>query len=186
MSIKYAILGLLSWKSLTGYDIKKLMEDSAILYWSGNNNQIYKSLVQLHEEGLVTTEVQHQQSAPSRKVYTITDAGLSSLKEWALSEPEAPDFKKTFFVQLSWSHVLSDEETDRLLSEYEKELQLQLAYQREKHTRRKSYPDRDKREKLLWNSMAQNAISSCENELCWVASVRRALADLNEKGNVEL
>lgn len=175
MSIKYAILGLLSWKPLTGYDVKKLMEDSAILYWSGNNNQIYKSLIQLHEEGLVTTEVQHQQSAPSRKLYTITDAGVSALRDWTLSTPEAPEFKKAFFIQLAWSHVLSDEETDRLLAEYEKELELQLAYQREKHARRKGYPDRDPREMFLWDRMAQNVISSLENELDWAASVRRGL-----------
>ena len=185
MSIKYAILGLLSWKPLTGYDIKKLMEASSILYWSGNNNQIYKSLVQLHEEYLVTTEVQHQQSAPSRKIYTITDIGLSSLKAWTLSSPEAPEFKKAFFIQLAWSHMLSDEETDQLLAEYENELQLQLAYQREKHARRTGYPDRNQRETLLWNMMVQNVIASCENELRWVASVHQALNELKEKGAEE-
>lgn len=183
MSIKYAILGLLSWKPLTGYDIKKLMEDSAILYWSGNNNQIYKSLVQLHEEGLVTPEVEYQQSSPSRKIYTITDAGLSALRKWTLSEPEEPEFKKAFFVQLAWSHVLSDEETDYMLAEYEKELQLQLAYQRETHIRRSGYPDRETRETLLWDRMAELVISSCENELRWVVSVREDLAVLKEKGD---
>lgn len=182
MSIKYAILGLLSWKPLTGYDIKKLMEDSAILYWSGNNNQIYKSLVQLHEDGLVTPEVQHQQSGPSRKIYTITEAGLSTLKEWTLSAPEEPEFKKAFFVQLAWSHVLSDDEMDHMLAEYEKELQLQLAYQQEKHARRSGYPDREQRETLLWDRMAQHVISSCENELNWVESVRQSLDELKEKG----
>ncbi|WP_135555441.1 PadR family transcriptional regulator [Paenibacillus cymbidii] len=176
MSIKYAILGLLSWKPLTGYEIKKLMEDSIILYWSGNNNQIYKSLVQLHEEDLVTTEVQHQQNAPSRKIYTITASGLSALKQWTLSAPEAPEYKKAFFVQLAWSHQQSNEETDQLLSEYEQELSLRLAYQQEKHARRNGYPDRDQREKLLWNTMAQNVIASIENELRWIDLVRRELA----------
>ena len=40
MTIKYAMLGFLSWRPLAGYDIKKLMVDSPVLYWSGNNNQI--------------------------------------------------------------------------------------------------------------------------------------------------
>lgn len=182
MSIQYAILGLLSWKPMTGYDIKKLMENSSILYWSGNNNQIYKSLVQLHENGLVTAQVQHQEGTPSRKIYTITETGLSALKEWTLSDPEVPEFKKDFFVQLAWARVLNDEEIDRLLSAYEKELQLQLAYQKEKHARRSGYPDRDQREKLLWNMMAQSVISSCETELRWIESVRQALAELKEKG----
>ncbi len=47
MQIDYAILGLLSWKPLTGYDVKRVMQDSPFLYWSGNNNQIYKALTKL-------------------------------------------------------------------------------------------------------------------------------------------
>ena len=40
MAIRYAILGLLSWRPFTGYDLKKMIGDSVFLYWSGNNNQI--------------------------------------------------------------------------------------------------------------------------------------------------
>ena len=43
MSIHHAILGLLSWKPHTGYDLKKVFEDSAFMHWSGNNNQIYRA-----------------------------------------------------------------------------------------------------------------------------------------------
>ncbi len=80
MAIKYAILGLLSWKPLSGYDLKKIMVDSAAFYWSGNNNQIYKTLVQLHEEGLVEIEVRQQENYPPRKEYTITDQGAAALR----------------------------------------------------------------------------------------------------------
>ena len=45
MSIEYAILGLLSWKPFSGYDLKKIIAESEVYYWSGNNNQIYNSLV---------------------------------------------------------------------------------------------------------------------------------------------
>ncbi len=66
MTIDYAILGLLSWKPLSGYDLKKLFSDSSILYWSGNNNQIYKALIQLHQDGLVSQETQLQESLPAK------------------------------------------------------------------------------------------------------------------------
>ncbi|WP_085834056.1 PadR family transcriptional regulator [Clostridium merdae] len=182
MSIKYAILGLLSWKSLTGYDIKKLMEDSAILYWSGNNNQIYKSLLQLLGDGLVSSILEQPKSGPSKKTYTITDKGQNALKDWVLTVPEAPEFKKAFFVQLAWSGVLNDEETMQLLCKYEEELTLQLAYQKEKHERRKGYPDRNEKEIFLWNKMAENAISSCKFEIDWVKSVRTELLEQTKKG----
>lgn len=64
MIIDYAILGLLSWKPLTGYDVKRVMQGSSFLYWSGNNNQIYKTLVKLLESGFVTNEIQYQENAP--------------------------------------------------------------------------------------------------------------------------
>ena len=67
MSIRHAILGFLSWQSFSGYDLKKMFSDSTALYWSGNNNQIYTTLVQLREEGLVEQEVQYQASLPAKK-----------------------------------------------------------------------------------------------------------------------
>jgi DNA-binding PadR family transcriptional regulator len=87
MSIKYAILGYLSWTPLTGYDLKKRFEESAAFHWSGNNNQIYKALVELHGEELVTLEVQQQPDAPPRKIYTITHR--LRRRRWALSNRTA-------------------------------------------------------------------------------------------------
>ena len=97
MSIKYAILGILSWKPVTGYELKKIFEDCSFMYWSGNNNQIYKALTKMHDEALVTSEVIHQDSSPSKKIYTITEEGLEELKDWVLSSPEAPEVKKNIF-----------------------------------------------------------------------------------------
>ena len=73
MSIKYAILGFLSWKSLSGYDLKKMFGNSVSFYWSGNNNQIYTTLDKLLKEKLVTMEIVPQESLPYKKIYTITN-----------------------------------------------------------------------------------------------------------------
>ena len=121
MSLEHAILGLLSWRSLSGYDLKKVFERSPALYWSGNNNQIYRTLINLHNAGLVTMEVINQESGPSRKIYTITDQGVSELKKWVLSTPELPQLRHVFLIQLSWADQLSSEELDALLARYEEE-----------------------------------------------------------------
>ncbi|GLI04173.1 hypothetical protein YDYSG_02030 [Paenibacillus tyrfis] len=60
MSIQLAILGILSWKSSTGYELKKIFEDSSFMYWSGNNNQIYKALMNMENNVFVSNEVVHQ------------------------------------------------------------------------------------------------------------------------------
>jgi DNA-binding PadR family transcriptional regulator len=175
MSIKYAILGLLSWKPSTGYELKKVFEESSTMYWSGNNNQIYKALVQLLDEGLVTNEVQHNEGSPSKKIYTITTEGLDELREWVLSNPEAPEFKKTFLIQLAWAGQLNNAELNGLLSRYENEVKMQLLLQQEKERRGIDSPGRNRREEFIWSKISENLISSYKNELDWVQGVRKEL-----------
>ena len=174
MSISYAILGILSCKSLTGYDLKKIIQESPFMYWSGNNNQIYKSLVELLDEGLVTNEVHHQVCSPSKKVYTITPEGLAELKEWVLSAPEPPELKNTFLVQLAWSDLLQEDELNTLLCAYENQIKMQLILQKEKQRRGTFSPARTNREIYLWDMIHENIIQSYENELIWLETLRQA------------
>lgn len=175
MSIEYAILGLLSWKPFTGYELKKVFEESSTMYWSGNNNQIYKAMVRLSDEGLVTSEVLHREGSPSKKIYTITDEGLAELRQWVLGAPEAPEIKKTFLVQLAWADQISNEELYGLLSRYENEIKMQLLLHQEKSRRNQTSPARNPRETFLWNMIDQNLASSYKCELEWIGAVRREL-----------
>ncbi len=175
MSIHYAILGILSWQPLTGYDVKKIIQDSPFMHWSGNNNQIYKALLELLNEGLVTNEVQHQKSAPSKKIYTITPEGLAELKDWMLTPPEPPEFKKTFLIQLAWADQLDTGELNTLLTGYENQVRMQLLIQKEYQRRGGFSPDRTSREASLWDLIHDNLISSYENELNWLQKVRNEL-----------
>jgi PadR family transcriptional regulator, regulatory protein AphA len=175
MSIKFAILGILSWKASTGYELKKIFEESSFLYWSGNNNQIYKALIQMQGEELVTSEVIHQDSSPSKKIYSITVEGLKELKEWVVSSPEAPEIKKTFLVQLAWSDMLNNQELNELLSKYENALKIQLVIQQEKNRRALYSPNRSTRESFIWDMISENIISTYNNELNWVYETRKKL-----------
>jgi PadR family transcriptional regulator, regulatory protein AphA len=176
MDIKYAILGFLSWQSFTGYELKKIVANSEAFYWSGNNNQIYTALVQLHKEGLVTNEVQHQERLPSRKIYTITSQGLASLKEWVLTSPELPQMRKSFLVQLAWSDQLSSQDLDTLLEKYQNEIRMQILMHREQNKRGALLnPARTPREKFLWEMISRNLLQSHETELSWVTELREGL-----------
>lgn len=174
MSIKHAILGFLSWRAFTGYELKQLFAESATLSWSGNSNQIYTPLVELHKEGLVSVEIQPQEARPSRKVYTITEKGLAELKSWVLSTPEAPLQKNPFLLQLAWADRLEAEEVDALLETYEEKLRTHLLVFRARD-QRKASPQRTPRETYLWNMISANWISFYEHELHWTRSVREEL-----------
>ena len=180
MSIRHAILGLLSWKPATGYDLKKSIEDSSSMYWSGNNNQIYRTLVQLQADGLVGCETVHRDGAPSRKVYSIATEGRSELDRWLRSPPELPECRKTFLVRLAWADALGGRELHDLLAAYATELEMHLLLQEERMRRGIPSPDRTPREKVLWEMIEENAVRSYRMEIEWVEEVRRRLSGTEE------
>lgn len=175
MSIKHAILGFLSYGPMTGYDLKKVIQDSSFMHWSGNNNQIYKALMELSDEGHVTSEVYYQSNAPSKKVYTISETGVSSLKEWIVSEAELPEVKKTFLVQLAWADLLTEEEIEQILCGYEKKLRGFIAAEEANQESARFLPERTAREKKLWELIYDNATQTYYQELQWIQKVRQQL-----------
>lgn len=181
MSIKFVILGYLSWRPLTGYDLKKIIAASEILPWSANNNQIYRALVQLHEEGWVDKRVENQESAPDRHIYTATAAGVEGLREWARSEPRIPFARKDFLHQLLWADCLEREEIDRLLEDYLDEVSNQLFLLRVQADRKPDSPGRTPREEFLWERIYKNWIAQYEAEVAWIRETRRELTARAER-----
>jgi PadR family transcriptional regulator, regulatory protein AphA len=183
MSIRHAILGFLSWKPFTGYELKKLFGDALSFHWSGNNNQIYGSLVELHRDGAVSIEVQQQEKYPARKLYTITDEGRAELRDWLLGEPELPVLRSLAHIQLAWSESLSGPELETLLLAYERQLSDQALMCRETIRRAglaqsAGSPGRSPRERLIWASIDENRAEFYERELAWARGLRAELGAL--------
>ena len=175
MNIQTALLGLLSWKSFSGYDLKKIIASSPAFYWSGNNNQIYTALVQMAREGLVETQIDLEGGLPARKVYTITDQGRAALRAGLQGRPQAPEVRNPFLIQLAWADLLNDDELDTLLGQYEEEVGDQLNMLEEQTRRGEVAPQRNPRETFLWQQIGQNLIAFYWGELDWVRGVRQGL-----------
>jgi PadR family transcriptional regulator AphA len=176
MSIKHTILGYLSHTPLSGYDLKKLFANSDMLYWSGNNNQIYTSLVQLHQEGLVTKEIHYQEENPPRKVYSITEQGLAALRTWLTSPPELPQRRHPFLIQLLWADQLEPAELDTLLAQYEEELRVKVLMVREQERRNTAEPTQTPRQALLRQLIGENWLAHYQQELKWAQALRQQLS----------
>ena len=88
--MKYSILGLLHYRDMHGYQIKKTIENQFGHMWTINYGQIYPNLKKLKDEGLVTMieEANHGEKGPSRKMYSITEKGRGVFLEWLGSPPE--------------------------------------------------------------------------------------------------
>jgi PadR family transcriptional regulator AphA len=101
-SSRYAILGLLSLKSMSGYDIRQLAQKSIGHFWSESYGQIYPTLRQLVKEGLATGRTERNKGKPDRNVYSITANGLGELRSWlklpvARENPRSELLLKLFF-----------------------------------------------------------------------------------------
>lgn len=82
MSLKHGILGLLSYGSMTGYDVMKLFSESLNFFWNTQTSQIYRELDTLEKKEWVTSEYVVQKDKPNKKVFTLSDDGRSELGCW--------------------------------------------------------------------------------------------------------
>jgi DNA-binding PadR family transcriptional regulator len=181
MSIKHVILGYLSWRPMSGYDIKKIIANSETLPWSANNNQIYRALIQLHEDGWVTKTIEDQVGAPNRHVYSITEAGVAALKAWVTQEPEPPQVKRPFLHQLMWADSLDVETLDGQLDAYLNMVGEMLFFIRVQADEKPDMPERTPRESYLWEMIHKNWIAHYELELEWIREVRQDLSVMEAK-----
>ncbi|POM26454.1 Transcriptional regulator PadR-like family protein [Actinomadura rubteroloni] len=80
--LKFALLGFLLRQSMTGYDLAAVIRNSINFVWPAQLSQIYRTLGQLEDDGLVVSEVIPQQGRPDRRVYSATDAGRQAFESW--------------------------------------------------------------------------------------------------------
>jgi DNA-binding PadR family transcriptional regulator len=97
---RYAILGLLSTKPASGYDIKKMTQSSTSHFWGENDSSIYPTLKNLYVDECVTCEEQNTETDKPRKVYSITKRGQKELENWLYQEPEKSKSRNEFLLKI--------------------------------------------------------------------------------------
>jgi len=110
MSLSHAILGLLRQEPMTGYDLKTRCFDQSINYfWPADQAQIYRTLDKLVDQGWVSFHIETQSPRPSRKVYSLTPAGLVELDRWLQRPQPLPLDREPFLVQLFFAKEVPNE-----------------------------------------------------------------------------
>lgn len=104
-TLHFALLGLLSRRALTGYEILKRFRRSIVFFWHAERSRIYAELGRLERLGLLRSEVTPQAGRPNQRRYTITPSGRAALSEWLDAVPPAGPVKdemllRTFFADL--------------------------------------------------------------------------------------
>jgi PadR family transcriptional regulator AphA len=99
----YALLGLLSVKPWTTYELAKQMDRTMNRFWPRAKSKLYEEPKKLVGHGLAVAESESQGRRPST-VYTITAAGRRALAEWLTTPTAEPVFEsehilKVFFAE---------------------------------------------------------------------------------------
>ena len=117
-TLKYAILGLLMKKDMTGYELTKEFNSALFEFWNASHSQIYPKLKALTKEGLIEYHIEITGTVLEKKVYTITDAGKEAFKKWEETLYPMPSLPKDEFrLQLFFSHLASPEFRIQLLQD---------------------------------------------------------------------
>ena len=118
MDVKTILLGSLFDKSLSGYDLKKLFSLSFAFFSGLSYGSIYPALKQLKQEGLITMKLEIQESAPNRKVYTITEAGKKAFLNSIKSPFGIERYKNALLMRMFFFAHLSEKERLEAANDY--------------------------------------------------------------------
>jgi len=98
---RFAILGLLSLEPMSGYDIRRAVDDVLRHFWNESYGQIYPTLAALEHEGLIRLmPAAARASARRRKVYAIAPAGRRALAAWRRKPPVYRPFRDEMLLRL--------------------------------------------------------------------------------------
>ena len=117
MSLRHAILGLLSRQPSTGYELARMFDLSLRTTWHASHSQIYPGLARL--EGLGLAEVVGH--GPRRsKTWAVTAQGQEELRRWLLEEEPDRSQRNESGVRLFLTLLLSP---DHRRSAFERDLE---------------------------------------------------------------
>ena len=175
--LRYAILGLICYREMSGYDILKRFEDSLKGLVYAQKSQVYLELKHLSADGLIGMRREEQTVRPSKNIYFATEAGRHALREWLLDMDESIHFRQRlpFLVKVYFSaDIPQDELLDSLrrfrdlAMESRKEVTREWDHIKNLHRQDAHYP--------YWDMCADYCAETCEAYIRWAD---RCIAKLN-------
>ena len=140
----YAVLGMLTLKPMSGYNIRATIAQSIAYFWTESYGQIYPTLKRLAKDRLVTRRTE-KAGGRERHIYAITAAGRDELAAWLgrpaqLRPPRNELLFKLFFArQLPAAEAMA--QVERFRAEQERAVAGYQAVERELYERHGKNPD---------------------------------------------
>lgn len=109
MALAHTILTVLIQAPCSGYDVSKRFEEDLGCYWRASQQQIYRELSKMEQQGWVFFETVPQAGKPDKKIYAITEAGREELRRWYGTPTEPTPIREDLLVKVvSATHMPHD------------------------------------------------------------------------------
>ncbi len=101
------ILGMLSVRPRSGYEIKQLVDKSTRFFWAASYGQIYPELKRLANAGLIEGS-DASQGARQRTVHRLTAKGSQAVEGWLAGPPEVFELRDEGLLKLFFAGSADD------------------------------------------------------------------------------
>lgn len=191
MSLRFALLALLSVDALTGYDLHKRFDSSVGNVWYAPDSQIYPELRKMETAGVVRAEEVPWGTKGTKREYHITDAGREALREWMNTTLPYARFRDAMHLKSAYFEWASpDAARDQLrahIAHYEAELaqwedqihQIDTATSPMLNRRIAMTPEKDRKRTAAFKRYAyEGLVQRAQQEIEWAHDGLRLIDDL--------
>ncbi len=118
MTLRYALLGVLEARPMTGYELAQFFDESTSWVWSAPHSNIYPQLRKMEEEGLLSSRTEIRGERLERTVYSISKKGIEELRRWVTSDPGAVNQRDPLFLRAVFFDMTDPAEAEDMLEQF--------------------------------------------------------------------
>lgn len=169
---KYAILGLLHYGPMSGYDLKKITDVSIAHFWHENFGHIYPVLGSMERDGLLVKETIREAGRPAKNVYSITGKGREEFNAW-LTEPVDPlKLRVELLLKVFFGSRLS---TENLIGKLVAEKEYHLDKLRQYGDTARHLESEDKEDAPFWSMTLRYGVLYSKSMVQWCEECKELL-----------
>ena len=196
MSLRFALLALLSVDAMTGYDLHKRFDSSVGHVWYAPDSQIYPELRKMEADGVVTAAEVPWGSKGTKREYSITEAGRDALRSWMNATLPYARFRDAMHLKSAYfewatpdaaraqlrAHI---EHYEGELAQWEEQIhQIDTATSFMLNRRLAVTPEKDRKRTAAFKRYAyEGLVLRAEQEIAWARDGLKLIDDLDEEAD---
>lgn len=118
MSLRYALLALLTAQPMTGYDLAKAFHVSVGHVWHAPDSQIYPELKRMLADELIEDQPVPWGATSTKTEYTITPLGIEAFQQWMEQPVDYPSERDPAHLRAAYFEWADSDAARRRLREH--------------------------------------------------------------------